>query len=196
MAPGLPTALSTRRPNNLYGRLVQEGMPLPDINSRLRLLPLPTFRPPPPSRPPTMPFPMAASPPRAVHPDIAYSSVATGNRYTVLQDLTEDDDPPRDPLPPFLAARSPRPRRYVRSPPPAGCTHGACLGVHILLPPWGTHPLHDRGGSPPSAVFLSRDDAVPASSAPVLLLGPNAFLGHPHRPTRLNCDPLRILFRP
>ncbi|KAG0728298.1 hypothetical protein GWK47_003764 [Chionoecetes opilio] len=176
----------------LYGRLVQEGMPIPDINSRLRLLPLTKFQPPPPSRPPTMPSPMAASPPRAVHPDVAYSSVATGNRYTVLQDLTEDDDPPRDPLPPsppFLAARSPRPRRYVRSPRQPAAPMAPAGGSYFPASPGD--PTHFTTEAdvhhPPS--FLSRDGAVPASSAPRAASRPQRLPGPPPPPNTPHLRP-------
>ncbi|KAG0726011.1 hypothetical protein GWK47_004474 [Chionoecetes opilio] len=142
-------------------------------------------------------IPMAASPPRAVHPDVAYSSVATGNRYTVLQDQRR-----MMPLPGTLFPLFSFPRARSRDPdamydrPRQRLHPWRLLGFFILLPPWGPHPLHTEADvhHPPS--FLSRTMPCLPPLPPLLLLGPNAFLGHPHRQHASIATPSASFFRP
>ena len=82
---------SNREAKQLYCRLTQERMPLIEINKQLRLLSLPKSRPSPQPHPPTTP-PSTATPSRTVHPCISYSAVTTENRYSVLQDPSEEND--------------------------------------------------------------------------------------------------------
>ncbi|KAG0711893.1 hypothetical protein GWK47_019616 [Chionoecetes opilio] len=177
MAPGLPTGPLTRRPNNCTGRLVpRKGCPFLTINARLRLLPLPKFRPPP-SQPPNNAIPYGCiATQRPGTPDVALFTRCHGRTCTDhwLRDLPRMMNPPRDaspPSPPFLAATFPKTQRYVRSPRQPAAP-GAAGFISPASP--GTPLTSRRGGvHHPAVPFPPRDDAVACPPLPpVLLLGP------------------------
>ncbi|KAG0725131.1 hypothetical protein GWK47_039187 [Chionoecetes opilio] len=173
-------------------------MPLPDINSRLRLLPLPDIP--------------ATSSITTSHYAIPYGCITTqgrppryrlflcchGEQVPVLQDLREDDDPPRALFPLLLSSRPvPQNPDAMYDRPASRLPPWRLLGFIFSSLPWGPHPLHDRGGSPPIRRPSSPRDDAGASllCPPCCFSAPTPSWATPTaQPPQLR--PLRILFRP
>ncbi|KAG0724844.1 hypothetical protein GWK47_039756 [Chionoecetes opilio] len=199
MAPGLPTALFNQEAQQLYGGWSRKGCPFLTSTVVCGSSHPPTFRPPPPSRPPTIPFPYGCITTQGRPPRYRFFPLLPRNRYTVLQDKRRMMTLPGTLFPLLLLSSGPfppRPRRYVHR--PASRLHPwRLLRVHILLPPLGTHPFTTEAEvhHPPS--FLSRGRCRACLLCPPCCFSAPTPSWPPPPPNTPQLRPPRILcFRP